>query len=178
MRNLLLKILPILTITVSCHSQDVDSIDYTHLKDCTETVTNENAAFSELHCKKIGSYSVSITQQSPTIFDIHLTHDNKVISTEFDQLTTELPLESGKTIEWHLVNGEPKFMIFRLKWGTEDAPFTMNEYLVASRIDKNGFCTLATIDVHENKDANQKARDTIKDSPGKADACDAQINAY
>ena len=173
MRNLSLKFLPILTLAASCHSQDISSVSYTHIKNCTETVENVNAAYSELTCKKVGSYELAIMQQSPSLFDIRLTRHEKTISTEFDSVSGDLPIEPGPAIEWHLVDGEPKFMVFRLKWGTEEAPFTMDEYLVASRLDAGGFCTLATINTRKNQDANEKARLVIKNTTGSF--CDSSI---
>ncbi len=53
-------------------------------------------------------------------------------------------------IEWHLVNNKPKYMIFRLSWGTENEPFKMRQYLVVNLMTDNDICPLATIDVKNN----------------------------
>ncbi len=70
-----------------------------------------------------------------------------------------MPVEAGKAIEQYFFNNKPKYMIFRLSWSSEDAPFNMREHLVVNLITNKNICALATVDVKNNKNANQKARD-------------------
>jgi hypothetical protein len=53
--------------------------------------------------------------------------------TDFETLSDELPLEPGKTLEWHLYDGKPRFLIFRLGWGTEQEPHTFRLSIHGSR---------------------------------------------
>ena len=142
-------------------SQAQEKIIYTYIKDCVETVENENAAFSELSCPDVGSYKLNITQQSPMYFNVVLSNQVATISTDFTSLTNESPLEPGTAIEWHLVQGEPRFMIFRLSWGSQEQPFNMQQYLTINLVESNGICSLAVVRVSKHKNANQKARDVL-----------------
>lgn len=156
-------------------SQTNKEIVYTPLQKCVETVENANAAFSELKCPDVGSYELTVTQQSPVYFTVHLQKQGRKLSTEFESITGELPLEPGKTLEWHLVNDEPQFLIFRLAWGTEAAPFKMSEHLVVSYVGQKEICALASIDAKKNRDANQKARDLVSETFSSVRSCPQKI---
>ncbi len=149
-------------------------IHYTHLKDCAETVANDNAAVSILDCPKVGSYDLRTTHQSPTFFTVHLKRGEEELTTDFPALSGELPLEPGKVLEWHLVQGEPRFLIFRLGWGTEAEPAAVNQYLVLSYVAKDVVCPLATVDAKQ-ANANQKARDLLAGRYASVAACPAAV---
>lgn len=136
-------------------------VQYTFLKECKETINNDNAAFSELSCPKIGDYKVSITEQSPQYFNIVLSKGDRNISSNFTAVTNENPVNAGKAIEWHITNNQPQYMIFRLSWGSTENPFKMKEHLVVNLVTEKDICVLATVDVKKNKKSNQKARDLI-----------------
>lgn len=153
------------------------NISYTHLKDCTEQVDNVNAAFSVLKCPKVGDYQLSISQQSPVFFTVQLQKGKHVVTTDFESLSGELPLDPGKALEWHLKNAEPHLLVFRLGWGTEAEPFAFKQHLVINYVGKDSICPLATIDVKKNADANQKARDLVAGQFKNVNACPEKIAA-
>lgn len=157
-------------LLLACQSQ-ADTISYSTIADCKEQVDNGNAAFSELHCKPVGAHQLNIKHQSPQYFIITLTANGKSVSSELETITQELPMEPGKIIEWHSIDKQPKFMIFRLK-AQLDGP-AMKEYLTLSLVTAERICPLASIETAKNPNANQQARDLIaerfsavKDCPG------------
>ena len=142
-------------------SLSYSEVEYTFLKNCKEKVKNENAAFSEMTCPSISGYKVSITSQSPQYFNIILSKSGRSLISDFTLVSNDNPIEAGKAIEWHINNNTPEFMIFRLSWGSNNAPFKMKEHLVVNLVTDKKICVLATIDVKKNKNSNQKARDLI-----------------
>lgn len=169
------SLLLFLTACTSGAEPSAPAVAYTHLTDCTEAVENENAAFSVLTCPKVGSYDLSISQQSPVYFTVQLKKGEKVQSSDFETLSGELPLEPGKALEWHLYNGEPRFLIFRLAWGTAAEPFVTNQYLVLNYVGKDSVCPLATVDVKKNPDANQKVRDLLNQKYSGIKSCPPNV---
>lgn len=151
---------------------------YTFIKDCKDTSNNVNAAFTELSCSQLGKYKVDISAQSPQFFNIHLTKGSEKISTDFTVVTKDNPVEAGKAIEWHLHNNEPTHMIFRLSWGTDVEPFNMRQYLVLNLVTSKDICVLATADVKNNKNANQKIRDLMLNEFSEITTCPADIARY
>jgi hypothetical protein len=71
------------------------------------------------------------------------------------------PVEPGHAIEWYLYDNKPRFMIFRLSWGTEDKPFEMKQYLVINLVTENRICVIDKVAVDKVKDANEVARELI-----------------
>lgn len=155
-----------------------EATQYTHLKNCKEQIENDNAAFSELLCPKIGSYSILIKTQSPQFITISLNNAGRSLATNFNPVTKELPIEYGKAIEWHLENKEPKYMIFRLAWGTPSEPFVMTERLVINLVSSDKICPLATINTKAVKNANQMARDLLVSELSKVTSCPKNIPEY
>ena len=182
MKNKAIKSVPlILLLIVSCNSSGSsidEAIQYTHIKDCKERIENDNAAFSELLCPKIGSYDVLIKRQSPQFITISLNAAGKSLATNFDPLTQGLPIEHGSAIEWRLVNKQPKYMIFRLAWGTASAPFVMTERLLVNLVSNDRICPLASVDTKAIKNANQMARDLLRTDLAKIDACPKAVLKY
>jgi hypothetical protein len=69
-------------------------------------------------------------------------------------------MEPGKTLEWHMQNGEPKFLIFRIGYQLDySAP--KQEVLTVNWVGKSRICLLATVNTLKNPNANQQARDLI-----------------
>jgi hypothetical protein len=68
-------------------------------------------------------------------------------------------MEPGKTIEWHLTDNQPKFMIFRIKAQASDG--LMKEYLSLSLVTTKRICPIASINTAKNPTANQKVRELI-----------------
>lgn len=136
------------------------TIVYTQIKDCTEKIENENAAFSELLCQPIGKHTVEIKQQSPQYFIITLTAAELSAASELETYTLEAPMEPGKAIEWHLIDNKPKFMVFRVK--TQTAKGNVNEMLTLNLVTDNRICALASIATKNVPNANEKVRDLIK----------------
>lgn len=182
MKNKAIKRAPlILSLMVACSSTASaidETIQYTYLKDCKEQIENDNAAFSELLCPKIGSYDVLIKKQSPQFITISLNAPGKSLATNFDPLTQDLPIEHGSAIEWRLVNKQPKYMIFRLAWGTASAPFIMTERLVINLVGNDRICPLVSIDTKAIKNANQMARDLLKAKLSTIDICPKSVLKY
>jgi len=174
--------------SISCHSEETSSskaatskvteiteISYTFLKDCKDTVGNDNAAFTELSCPPVGDYKVNITAQSPQYFNIYLNKGDVKLSSDFTMVSHDNPIETGKAIEWHVVNQKPRYMIFRLSWGSEAEPFKMKEYLVVNLVTNTDICVLATVDVKNNKNANIKAQNLILEKFQLTDSCPKTI---
>ncbi len=69
-------------------------------------------------------------------------------------------------------------MIFRLSWGTESEPFKMKQYLVLNLVTNKEICSLATVDVKTNKNANQKVRDLIKNKFLNTTSCPTEVVSY
>jgi len=196
MKKQLRLILPAVIIAAAlsstlCHSQDTppdtagkteSKVDlskpqYTFLKDCKDNTNHDNAAFTELSCNPLSEYKVNITEQSPQYFNIILSKDDYKVSSDFTTVSNENPVEAGKAIEWHLVNNIPKYMIFRISWGTTEEPFNMRQYLVVNLVTDKEICALATVDVKNNKNANQKARDLIATKFKQTTSCPATVVA-
>ena len=172
-------------MTTLCYSESgkapspaTPDIRYTFLKDCHETVANENAAYSILACPDLAGFKVSITKQSPQYFNILLTTNNSEISSDFTAATNENPIKEGKAIEWHIVDKVPKFMVFRLSWGSDDKPNDMSEYLLVNLVSKDSICVLAAIDTKKNKNANEKAHSLILNEFKQTDTCQYKILKY
>ncbi|MFC6633718.1 hypothetical protein [Microbulbifer taiwanensis] len=153
----------------ACDSEASDSVpahglqtSYTRIDSCRETVDNANAAFSLLDCGKVGEHQVHITVQSPTVFTVRLKDDGTEAMSEFEELSGDLPLETGPAIEWYSEGENLRFMVFRLRWGTDEAPFQMDERLVISLVSADRICPLATVGVKSNRNANEKARQLIQ----------------
>lgn len=146
---------------------------YTRISECKEVVENSNAAFSELSCANVGGMALTISIQKPTYFIVNLGE----ASSEFEVLSGELPLEVGTAIEWPLVDGRPRYMIFRLKWGTEEDPFNIKERLVVSYVSKDRICPLATVD-GSRAHANEKARALISEKFSSIKECPASVQVY
>lgn len=167
-----------LLISTSCVSDnqmhDEKNIKYTFLKDCKDKVNNVNAAYSELVCPDVSGYQVEVSEQDPQYFNVLLIKDGKKISSDFTTVTHESPIEPGKAIEWHLYNNKPKFMIFRLSWGTEDNPFVMQQYLLISLVTDAQICVIDKVVVDKVKNANQVARDLIATKYQDMSACPSQ----
>lgn len=157
---------------LACQSH-ATTISYSTIADCKEQIDNDNAAFSELHCKPVGAYQLDIKQQSPQYFTITLTADGKSVSSELETLTQELPMEPGKAIEWHSIDRQPKFMIFRLKAQLDDS--AMKEYLTLNLVTAKRICPLASIETAKNPNVNQKARDLIAEKFSVMNDCPAEI---
>ena len=157
---------------LACQSQAA-TISYSTISECKEQVDNDNAAFSELHCKPVGTYQLDIKQQSPQYFTITLSTDGKSASSELESITQELPMEPGKVIEWHSNGKQPKFMVFRLKAEVEGS--AMAEYLTLSLVTPTRICPLASIATAKNPNANQKARDLIAEKFSAVSDCPAEI---
>lgn len=164
MKKTALPALASLLLLCACNSgaePSAPQIVYTKIADCKETVENENAAFSVLDCGKIGAGAVSISQQSPIYFTVQLESAGKKLVTDFESLSGELPLDPGKTLEWHLYEGKPRFLIFRLGWGSAQEPHVFRQHLVLNYVAGDEICPIATVDVKNNPDANQKVRDLL-----------------
>ena len=135
-------------------------IVYTPIADCKEQDENPNAAFFKLVCKSVGKFSLNIDIQPPQFFNLKLTQQGTTIHSEWDLLTKEGPMEPGKTLEWHMQNGEPKFLIFRIVYQLDySAP--KQEVLTVNWVGKGRICLLATVNTLKNQHANQQARDLI-----------------
>ena len=132
---------------------------YTFLKNGKDITNHDNAAFTKLSCSSINGQQVRISEQGLQFFNIHLSKGELNINTDFTLVSKDMPVEAGKAIEQYFFNNKPKYMIFRLSWSSEDAPFNMREHLVVNLITNKNICALATVDVKNNKNANQKARD-------------------
>lgn len=166
MKKTALPALASLLLLCACNSgaePSAQQIVYTKIADCRETVENENAAFSILDCGKVGSFTVSISQQSPVYFTVQLESEGKKQLTDFESLSGELPLEPGKAMEWHLYDDKPRFLIFRLAWGTEQEPHVYAQRLVLNYVAGDEICPVAIVDIKNNPDANQRARDLLAD---------------
>ena len=154
------------------------NIRFTFLKDCKETIMNDNAAYSEQVCPDLGNYKVSISKQDPQFFNIILKQGAQTATSDFTVVSNEKPIKEGKAIEWHLQNNTPKYMIFRLSWGTDDEPFKMREYLVVNLVTTSEICALATIDIKNNRDANEKARNLLGKEFKNTQACPEKVQMF
>lgn len=158
--------------------QALDKPRYTFLKDCQDKASNDNAAFSEKKCPDLGEWRVDVTEQAPQYFTVHLSQGASRISSDFTSVTKGAPIEWGRALEWHFQNNKPQYLIFRLSWGTEAAPFRMREYLVLSLITDKRMCVLASVDVKNNENANQKIRDVISDKFSRIRVCPSSVLAF
>jgi hypothetical protein len=163
-----------LTLLVGCQNQAASqstSIVYTQIKDCTEQIENNNAAFSELLCPSIGRTKVEIKQQSPQYFIVTLTTEDLSVSSELEAYTLEAAMEPGKAIEWHLIDSKPKFMVFRVKIQKENDE--VNEMLTLNLVTKDRICPLASVATKTTPQANEKTRDLIKTKFHEVQECPA-----
>ena len=161
--------------SIHCYSDDNQNPEalspiYTFLKDCTATTNHDNAAFNELTCPSIKGYKIKITEHPPQFFNIHIKKGTTEAITDFIAVTNENPLKAGKAIEWHFEDDKPRFMIFRLSWGSEVSPFEMREHLVLNYIDKSDICSIATVEVNNNN-ANYKVRELMLKQFSEIKAC-------
>lgn len=181
MKKTALPVLVSLLLLCACNSGAESSaplIVYTKIADCEETVENENAAFSVLDCGKVGVSPVTISQQSPIYFTVQLESGDKKRMTDFESLSGELPLEPGAALEWHLYDGAPRFLIFRLGWGTEQDPHAFRQRLVLNYVADDAICPVATVDVKNNPDANQKARDLLVEKYHSLKTCPTSVDKF
>jgi len=163
-----------LTLLVGCQNQAASqstSIVYTQIKDCTEQIENDNAAFSELLCPSIGNSKVEIKQQSPQYFIVTLKAGELSASSELEAYTQELPMEPGKAIEWHLIDNKPKFMVFRVKVQTEND--AAKEMLTLNLVTQDRICPLVSVATKTTPQANEKIRDLIKTKFHETQECPA-----
>lgn len=149
------------------------SITYTKIESCIEQIENENAAFSELQCSNIGEYSLNITQQSPLYFNVILSHKGKTASSELDTFSYELPIEPGKAIEWHLTEGTPRFMIFRIFVQEENQ--IINEQLTLSLVADERICPVVSVSIKNNPNANEIIRSLISAKYKDIKSCPSDI---
>jgi hypothetical protein len=178
-----MKLSPVKTVMMcsivslmACQTQaapQATTIVYSTVGDCKETIKNDNAAFSELHCKPVGAYQVDIKQQSPQYFTVTVGANGKSASSELETITKELPMEPGKVIEWHLSGTELKYMIFRIKTQTDGG--STKEFLTVNLITEKRICPIASIDVSKNSNANQKARDLLTEKFSAIKECPADV---
>jgi len=172
--NATCKVILFLTLLVGCQNQAASqsaAIVYTQVKDCTEQIENDNAAFSELLCPSIGNFKVGIKQQSPQYFIVTLTAAELSASSELEAYTVEAPMEPGKAVEWHLIDGKPKFMVFRVKVQQESD--AVNEMLTLNLVTKDRICPLASVATKTTPQANEKIRDLIKTKFHETQECPA-----
>jgi hypothetical protein len=145
-------------------------VSYTQLKDCKETVLNDNAAHSELKCKSIGKYEVRVNQVGEEYFGISLAVGAKKISSDFDAFPSMRPV--GQAIEWHSRAGEPAFMVFRISYEDAGAP---KEALTLSLVTEASICPLASVATSKNPQANQQIRDLINGQFAQTNTCPASV---
>ncbi|MCP4489127.1 MAG: hypothetical protein GY820_17715 [Gammaproteobacteria bacterium] len=148
------------------------------MSECIDNIENENAAFSNLKCNKIGSYELNITVQEPIYFTISLKKGTLEIHSEFEELSGELPLETGPTIEWHLSNEEPRFMVYRVSWGTDETPFTMTEYLTINYVAHDRICPIAKVNAKGQEKANERVRELINNRFSSLKACTRTVEIF
>jgi hypothetical protein len=159
-------------------------ISYTKIHECQEQIENPNAAFSQLQCKNIGKAAVSISIQAPQFFNLSVTQNGVTATSEWDLLTGEQPMEPGKTLEWHVQQGEPRFLVFRLRYNNADAAAKQSatpqqqtpqqqEVLTVNWVHQNRICILAAINTAKNPHANQIARDLINTTFNRITTCPA-----
>jgi len=168
--------LMLLSITTACKSKE--GILYTRISECIDNIENKNAAFSNLKCNKIGSYELNITVQEPVYFTVELKKSTLEVRSEFEELSGELPLETGPKIEWHLSNGEPRFMVYSVSWGTEEAPFTMTEYLTINYVAHDRICPIAKVNMKDQEKANEKVRELIGNRFSSLKACTRTVETF
>lgn len=150
----------------------------TLLNDCDETENNVSAAYSRLECHFIGSYDLYILEQSPDVFTVQLILDGRTLETDFQALNKGLPLEPARTLKWQLEDGEPKFLLAPMSWGTQDAPFKFNQYLTVNYVAENHICTLATVRETAAADAEKKARELLQTKYAKIAGCPETAEAF
>ena len=137
------------------------SITYTKIGACVEQVENDNAAFSRLQCPSVAGFALNITQQSPQYFTVLLNNNGAVAASELATYSHELPMEPGQAIEWHVVDGVPRFMVFRLHVQSAEAENKPQEILTLNLVQKDRICPLASIDVKKTPKANEAIRALI-----------------
>ena len=172
-----------IAVTAACYGKDDASkleakeldIAFTTLSECTEAVENPNDAASVLVCPPQRDMPVKVTTIGPDYFYIELVDKSSSLVSDFSKLSDELPLAPGKVIEWHLNKNKPKFMVFRISWGTKAEPFKMAEYLTVHLVTNQTICPLATINVRANKNANHIARELISGALANAEKCPESI---
>ncbi len=145
-------------------------ISYTQLKDCKETVLNDNAAHSELKCAALGKYEVRVNQVGAEYFGISLTAGAKKIASDFDAFPLTRPV--GQSIEWHSRGTEPAFMVFRISY---DEAGAAKEALTLSLVTETRICPLASVNASKNPRANQQIRDSISGQFAQTRTCPASV---
>lgn len=171
--RILVAAVPLMLLTAATSPT---SIQYSKLADCTEQQSNDNAAVSELSCQPVGRYPLHIRQQSPQYFSIELTANGQRLRSELEAFSQELPMEPGKTLEWHLNQQQPKFLIFRLK--VQHSPQRLTEYLTLNLVTDSRICPLARIETAKNRQANQLARDLLSTQFAQVTACPAEFKSF
>lgn len=176
MNRKILSLCIALTVLFSCQSNAVaNKIVYTTVKNCAETVANDNAAFSELDCGALGGSTLKIKQQSPQYFTLLLNTAGAIATSELETYTAEAPMEPGKVIEWHLSDNQPRFMVFRISF-QQDAG-KMTQLLTLNLVAKDRICPLASIDTAKMPKANEKMHELIKTDFANAKECPQSILA-
>lgn len=157
----------------TCHCQAGGNdlqLSYTQLKECKETVQNDNAAFSELKCKSVGKYEVRVNQAGAEYFGISLAQGAQKITSDFDGFPGMRPV--GQAIEWHSRAGEPVFMIFRISF---DEAGASKEVLTLNLVTPKSICPLASVATSKNPKANQQVRDLMTGQFAQVTTCPASI---
>lgn len=145
-------------------------LSYTQLKECKETVQNDNAAFSELKCKPIGKYAVRINQAGAEYFGIALAQGGQTITSDFERFPAMRPV--GQAIEWHSRAGQPIFMVFRISF---DEAGASQEVLTLNLVTPKSICPLASVATSKNPQANQQVRDLMTGQFAQVTTCPASI---
>ncbi|HEY6528131.1 MAG TPA: hypothetical protein VIZ65_05515 [Cellvibrionaceae bacterium] len=154
-----------------CQAASKDlQISYTQLKNCKETVLNDNAAQSELKCPALGKYDVRVNQVGEEYFGISLVTGAKKITSDFDAFPSVRPV--GQAIEWHSRAGAPAYMIFRISY---DEGGTTKEVLVLNLVTDTAICPLASINASKNPKANEQARSLISGQFAQTQTCPASV---
>lgn len=157
----------------ACHCQagatDVQ-ISYTQLRECKETVQNDNVAYSELKCPSLGKYEVRVNQVGAEYFGISLAQEADKISTEFEAFLGLRPV--GQAIEWHSRAGKPAYMVFRISFEEAGAS---KEVLTLNLVTNKTFCPLASVSTSKNPKANQQVRNLINGQFAQTSTCPASI---
>lgn len=144
------------------------------LNDCAESGDSEGAAFTRLECPPVGSYDLYVLEQNPTLFTVQLVRNEQTLETDFMPLTGDLPLESGKVLQWHLEDGEPRFLLVTLRWGTEQSPFTFTPRLTVNYVSAERICTLAVIAAKDGQKARDQAMNLLSKQFANVDSCPAK----
>lgn len=82
-------------------------------------------------------------------------------------------MEPGKAIEWHLTDGTPRFMIFRIFVQEENQ--IINEQLTLSLVTAERICPVASVSIKNNPKANEKMRSLISEKYKDIESCPSDI---